>query len=262
MAVRDGVAIDAAVIVRRMDGIQLISINRAAQKNAVNAAVSQGIAAALDELDADAELRVGVIQGEGGTFCAGMDLKAFAAGESVAHPERGFAGIVAKPSAKPLIAAVEGWALGGGCEVALACDLVTAGASARFGLPEVKRGLAARGGGVFRLPRRLPRALAMEMMLTGEPMGAERAAEFGMVNRVVQDGAALDAALELARLIARNAPMSVRASKAVAIDSAQWPEAEGFERQKPYLEPVFSSEDAAEGVAAFRERREPAWADR
>ena len=163
--------------------------------------------------------------------------------------------------AKPVIAAVEGWALGGGFEIVLACDLVTAGKSARFGLPEVRRGLAARGGGVFRLPRRLPHALAMELIVTGAPLDADRAERFGLVNRLVEDGEALTAALALAAQIAANAPMSVRASKAVATESADWPLAEGFERQRAHLEPVFASQDAAEGVAAFRERRDPAWQD-
>jgi enoyl-CoA hydratase len=144
----------------------------------------------------------------------------------------------------------------------LACDLVTAGKSARFGLPEVRRGLAARGGGVFRLPRRLPHALAMELIVTGAALDAPRAEHFGLVNRLVDDGQALAAALELAAQIAASAPMSVRASKAVAIDSADWPLAEGFQRQRAYLEPVFASQDATEGVTAFGERRDPVWQDR
>ena len=249
------------VLVRRENGVLVVTINRPEQRNAVNGAVSAGIAGALDLLDSSSDLRVGVLHGNGAAFCAGMDLKAFAAGEQVKDPVRGFGGIVERPAAKPLIAAVEGWALGGGFEIVLACDLVTAGMSARFGLPEVRRGLAARGGGVFRLPRRLPHALAMELIVTGEPLDAERAARFGLVNRLVEDGQALVAALELAARIAQNAPMSVRASKAVAIDSADWPLAEGFKRQRAYLEPVFASQDAAEGVTAFRERRDPVWRD-
>jgi enoyl-CoA hydratase len=250
------------VLIRSEDGVLIVTINRPAQRNAVNGAVSAGIARALDLLDSSPGLRVGVLHGAGTAFCAGMDLKAFAAGEQVRDPSRGFAGIVERPPAKPLIAAVEGWALGGGFEIVLACDLVTAGKSARFGLPEVRRGLAARGGGVFRLPRRLPHALAMELIVTGAPLDAERAAQFGLVNRLVDDGQALAAALELAAQIAANAPMSVRASKRVAIESADWPLAEGFQRQRAYLEPVFTSEDATEGVTAFRERRDPVWQDR
>ena len=250
------------VLVRRENGILIVTINRPDQRNAVNAAVSSGIASALDLLDSSSDLRVGVLHGSGSAFCAGMDLKAFAAGEQVRDPARGFGGIVERPPAKPLIAAVEGWALGGGFEIVLACDLVTAGKSARFGLPEVRRGLAARGGGVFRLPRRLPYMLAMEVIVTGAPLDAERAAQFGLVNRLVDDGQALVAALELAGQIAANAPMSVRASKRVAIESADWPLDEGFQRQRACLEPVFASQDAAEGVTAFREHRAPVWQDR
>lgn len=205
---------------------------------------------------------MGVIHGSGSTFCAGMDLKAFAVGEKTSDPIRGFAGLVERPPRKPLIAAVEGWALGGGFEIVLACDLVTAGRGARFGLPEVRRGLAARGGGVFRLPRRLPHMLAMELLLTGAPLDADRAAEFGLVNRLVDDGRALDAALALAEQVAANAPQSVRASKRVALESADWPIDSCFELQRQHLEPVFASEDALEGVTAFRERRDPVWQDR
>jgi len=253
---------DDDVLIRREDGILVVTINRPQQRNAVNGAVSAGIARALDLLDSTTELRVGVLHGAGTAFCAGMDLKAFAAGEQVRDPARGFGGIVERPPAKPLIAAVEGWALGGGFEIVLACDMVTAGKGARFGLPEVRRGLAVRGGGVFRLPRRLPQAVAMELICTGAPLDAARAEHFGLVNRLVDDGQALAAALELAAQVAASAPMSVRASKAVAIDSADWPLAEGFQRQRAYLEPVFGSQDAAEGVAAFRERRDPVWQDR
>jgi enoyl-CoA hydratase len=249
------------VLIRREDGILVVTINRPQQRNAVNGAVSAGVARALDLLDRESGLRVGVLHGAGTAFCAGMDLKAFAAGEQVRDPARGFGGIVERPPAKPVIAAVEGWALGGGFEIVLACDMVTAGKGARFGLPEVRRGLAARGGGVFRLPRRLPQAVAMELICTGAPLDAARAEHFGLVNRLVDDGQALAAALELAAQVAASAPMSVRASKAVAVDSAGWPLDEGFQRQRAYLEPVFASQDAAEGVAAFRERRDPVWQD-
>jgi enoyl-CoA hydratase len=250
------------VQVTRSGHVLVIAINRPGQRNAVNGSVSRGIAAALQELDATPELRVAVLHGTGGTFCAGMDLKAFAAGEQIRDPQRGFAGLVQQPPAKPLIAAVEGWALGGGFEIVLACDMVTAGESAKFGLPEVRRGLAARGGGVFRLPRRLPDAVAMELITAGSALDAARAAHFGLVNRLVADCEALNAALELAGQVAASAPMSVRASKRVARESAQWSDAEGFSRQQEYLDPVFASGDAAEGVAAFREKREPAWQDR
>jgi enoyl-CoA hydratase len=249
------------VLVRAQGAVLVISINRPDQRNAINGAVSRGVAAALDQLESSPELRVAVLHGVGSSFCAGMDLKAFAAGEVIRDPSRGFAGLVAGPPAKPLIAAVEGWALGGGFEIVLACDLVTAGRGARFGLPEVKRGLAARGGGLFRLPQRLPRSLAMELIMTGAPLDAERAAAHGLVNRLVEDGGALAAALDLATQIAANAPMSVRASKRVALESAAWPVGEEFDRQSEYLEPVFASRDAGEGVTAFREKRDPQWRD-
>ncbi|MFT4265245.1 MAG: crotonase/enoyl-CoA hydratase family protein [Nocardioides sp.] len=251
-----------AVEVDQDGPVLVITINRPDQRNAVNGAVSRGIAEALDLLDADPDLRAGVLHGAGGTFCAGMDLKAFAAGEPVRDDVRGFAGLVERPPASPLIAAVEGWALGGGFEVVLSCDLVVAARTARFGLPEVKRGLAARGGGVFRLPRRMPYGIAMELIMTGAALEAPRAADFGLVNRLVEEGEALAAAVELAREVAANAPMSVRASKQVASASLDWPVEECFARQREYLEPVFASSDAAEGVAAFREHRDPVWKDR
>ena len=161
-----------------------------------------------------------------------------------------------------MIAAVEGAAVAGGFEIVLACDLVVAAENARFGLPEVRRALVAAGGGLVRLPHRIPRNVAMELALTGSTLDAPRAAELGLVNRLVEPGGALAAALELAAEIAANPPMSVRASKAVATESADWPLAEGFRRQRAHLEPVFASLDAAEGVAAFRERRDPVWQDR
>src|SRR5258708_23633186 len=193
----DSLAARDDVLVRRENGILIVTINRPDQRNAVNAAVSAGIAGALDLLDSSSDLRVGVLHAAGAAFCAGMDLTACADGEQVGDPSRGFAGIVERPSAKPLIAAVEGWALGGGFEIVLACDMVTAGKGARFGLPEVRRGLAARGGGVFRLPRRLPRALALELIVTGAPLAAARADHFGLVHRLVDAGPARTAALAL-----------------------------------------------------------------
>ncbi|MFG1923385.1 crotonase/enoyl-CoA hydratase family protein [Cryptosporangium sp. NPDC048952] len=250
-----------AVLVHQDGAVLVLTINRPAQRNAVNGAVSREIADALDRLESSPDLRVGILTGAGGVFSAGMDLKAFAAGETIADPVRGFAGLVKRPPTKPLIAAVEGWALGGGFEIVLSCDLVTAGSGARFGLPEVRRGLAARGGGVFRLPRVLPRAVALELIMTGAPFDAERAAHFGLVNRLADEGGALSAAQELAKMIAESAPLSVRASKKVAIESADWPIDDGFDRQSAILDPVFASEDATEGVAAFRERRAPVWKD-
>jgi enoyl-CoA hydratase len=250
------------VLVEAADGVLTIAINRPGQRNAVTLAVAERIAAALDELDGRADLAVGVLTGTGGTFCAGMDLKRFLAGEQAHVPGRGFGGLVEAPPRKPLIAAVEGWALGGGFELVLACDLVVAGEGARFGLPEARRGLIARAGGAVRLPRRLPRAIALELLLTGEPLAAGRAAAHGLVNRVVPDGGALAAARELAATIAANAPLAVAAAKALALDSAAWPEAEIFARQAAYTELVFASDDAREGAAAFAERRTPRWQGR
>lgn len=250
------------VLIERRDATLVITINRPRQRNAINASISRILAHAFAELDDSADLSVAVIQGSGGSFSAGLDLKAFARGERAWVEGRGFAGLVEAPPAKPVIAAVEGWALGGGFEIVLACDMAVAGQSARFGLPEVRRGLVARGGGAFRLPRRMPYALAMEVLLTGEPLSAERAERFGLVNRIVPDGTALSAALELAGLVSRNAPLSVAASKAVVVDSADWPVNSGFELQRPYFDPVFASEDAQEGATAFRDRRDPIWRGR
>jgi enoyl-CoA hydratase len=248
-----------ALLTEQQGSILLVTINRPSKRNAVNGAVAHGVAAALDLLDRSPELRVGVIQGAGPTFCAGMDLEAYATGEVVHHSLRGFAGIVQQPPAKPLVAAVDGWALGGGFEIVLACDLVVAAPTARFGLPEVKRGLAARGGGVLRLAQRLPRAVAMELILTGTTIDGERAAELGLVNRLADSEDLLAEALALAGEVAANAPLAVRASKQVAIESADWRVDQSFDLQRRYLDPVFASRDAAEGVAAFRERRAPEW---
>jgi enoyl-CoA hydratase len=234
--------------------VLVITIDRPEARNAVNLAVAEGIAAALDRLDGDDALRVGVLTGAGGTFCAGMDLKAFVAGERPHVEGRGFAGIVRRPPRKPLIAAVEGWALAGGFEVALSCDLIVAAGDARFGIPEVKRGLVAAGGALIRLPRHL----AMELGLTGDPIGAERAYELGIVSRLAEPGGALAAARELAATIAANGPLAVEATKRIltADESAAW------ERQGEIVAPVFTSEDAREGATAFAEKRAPVWKGR
>ncbi|MDL9938094.1 crotonase/enoyl-CoA hydratase family protein [Gordonia sp. ABSL1-1] len=247
------------VIVEASDGVLVISINRPQQRNAMTKSASEAIAAAIDRLDADPDLAVGIITGAGGTFCAGMDLKRFQLGERPVVDGRGFGGLVQAPPAKPLIAAVEGWALGGGFEMVLAADLLVAAETARFGLPEVKRGLIARAGGIFRTPQVLPRALALELLMTGEPMTAAQAAHHGLANRVVPEGQALSAARELALTIAKNAPLAVRASKAVVRESRTWTDSEAFDRQTAYTDPVFASQDAKEGPAAFAEKRAPRW---
>jgi enoyl-CoA hydratase len=255
-------ATDAAVLTERRGRILIITLNRPEQRNAVNAAVAQGVGAALDELDADPELSLGVLTGAGKGFCSGMDLKAFRAGERPHVPGRGFAGIVERPADKPLIAAIEGFAVAGGLEVALACDLIVAAKGARLGVPEVKRSLVAAGGALLRLPRTLPRNLAMELALTGEPIDAERAHALGLVNRLTEPGEALDVALQLADTIAANGPLALAATKRVMVDSVDWHDSEFFARQRELIDPVFNSEDAREGAAAFAERRDPVWKGR
>jgi enoyl-CoA hydratase len=252
----------AAVLTERRDRVLVITLNRPDQRNAVNAAVAQGIAAALDELDATPELSIGVMTGAGKGFCAGMDLKAFVAGEKSYVDDRGFAGITRRASVKPLIAAVEGFAVAGGLEVALACDLIVAARGAKLGIPEVKRSLVAAGGGLLRLPRVLPRNIAMELALTGDPLLAERGFELGLVNRLAEPGGALDAALELAEQIAQNGPLALAASKRILTEAVDWPEAEFFERQGEIAGPVMGSEDAREGATAFAEKRAPVWKGR
>jgi enoyl-CoA hydratase len=254
--------VSEAVRTEAEGGVLLVTIDRPEARNAVNAAVAQGIAAALDRLDADDELRAGILTGAGGFFSAGMDLKAFVAGESPHVEGRGFAGIVQRPPRKPLIAAIEGFALAGGFEVALACDLIVAARDARVGIPEVKRSLVAAGGALIRLPKRIPYHLAMELALTGEPIGAERAHAVGIVNRLAEPGQAVEVARELARAIARNAPLALDASKRILASAQDWSEEEAWQRQAEIAGPVFASEDAREGATAFAEKREPVWRGR
>lgn len=244
------------------DRTLVITIDRPKARNAMTLDVAQVVAAGLDRLDSSDDLAVGVLTGAGGVFCAGMDIKQLAAGRRATIPGRGFGGLVEAPPRKPLIAAVEGYAFGGGFELVLACDLVVAGKGATFALPEVKRGLVARGGGALRLAERLPRATALELLLTGRSMAVERAAQFGLVNAVVPDGGALDAALALAGEIAGNAPLAVAASKQIATEVASWPPRERFARQELLTDPVFASADAAEGAEAFSEKRAPVWTGR
>ena len=247
------------VLAQAADGIGVITINRPQARNAVNGAVAAGIAAAADEFDARADVRVLVLTGAGGTFSAGMDLKAFAGGDLPVVPGRGFGGITERPPAKPVLAAVEGYALAGGFELALACDLIVASETAVFGLPEVKRGLVAGAGGLLRLPQRVPYHLAMEVALTGGRFPARRMHEAGLVSRVVPGGQAEAAARELAADIALGAPLALAATKRVITESADWPAAEAFARQGEIINPVFYSADAMEGAVAFAEKRPPAW---
>ncbi|WDZ91693.1 crotonase/enoyl-CoA hydratase family protein [Nocardiopsis sp. HUAS JQ3] len=241
------------------DGVAVITINRPQARNAVNAAVAARVAEALDDLDARKDLSVGIITGAGGTFCAGMDLKAFMRGEVPLVEGRGFGGFAERPPRKPLIAAVEGYALAGGFEAVLACDLVVAAEDARFGIPEVKRGLVAGAGGLLRLQHRIPRNIAMEFALTGDFVEAPRLAELGLVNRVTASGGALEGAGELAARITANGPLAVRVSKEVITSSDDWPTERMWERQNELTGPVFVSHDAMEGAAAFAEKRAPVW---
>jgi enoyl-CoA hydratase len=243
----------------RDGGVLVITLNRPEARNAVNGALAHGVAAALDELDGDRAITVGVLTGAGGTFSSGMDLKAFLKGELPIVGDRGLAGITTRGPEKPIIAAVEGYALAGGFEIALACDMIVASRAAKFGLPEAKRSLVAGAGGLFRLPERIPRNIAMEYALTGEFFTAEQAHGWGLLNRITEPGGALDAALELARLVAQSGPLAVAAAKKIVKESPDWPAAERWERQGAIMGPVMASADAREGATAFAEKRAPVW---
>lgn len=251
-----------AEVLTEVDGnVLIVTINRPAAKNAVNRAVAQGVAAAMERLDAEDDLRCAVLTGAGGTFCAGMDLKAFLQGEMPSVPERGFGGLAEKSPKKPIVAAVDGYALAGGMELALACDLIVASDSAMFGIPEAKRGLAAAAGGLMRLPRQIPPRIAMELALTGDFITARRAYEIGFINQITQ-GPSLEGAKALAAKIAGNGPLALIASKAIIRESHEWTEAEMWQKQTAYTMPVFTSHDAREGAAAFAEKRKPNWLGR
>src|SRR5271155_6072037 len=234
------------VLTERRENVLLITLNRPQVRNAVNAALAAGMAAALDELDADDGLSVGVITGAGGFFCAGMDLGAFVKGESPWFGDRGFAGIAQRASTKPLIAAIERFAVAGGLEIALACDLIVAAKGAKLGIPEVKRSIVASGGALLRLPRRMPYHVVMELALTGDPLPAERFHELGVVNHLSEPGSAVDVALELAGPLAKNGPLALAASKRILQEQFDWSSTEMFERQGAISGPVFASEDAKE----------------
>ncbi|MEV0291997.1 crotonase/enoyl-CoA hydratase family protein [Nocardia sp. NPDC050710] len=247
------------VLTEFAEGIATITINRPEARNAVNRAVAQALADAIDELEDRSDLAVGILTGAAGTFSAGMDLKAFAEGELPVVAGRGFGGLTERPPTKPLIAAVEGWALAGGFELALACDLIVAAENAKFGLPEVKRSLVAAGGGALRLPKVLPYQLAMEIALTGDPLAAARAHRFGLVNVLTAPGDALQAAKSLAARIAENGPLAVRATKQVLSQAIQYTDAGAFESQFDIVATVNTSADALEGARAFAEKRPPVW---
>lgn len=251
-----------SVAVEARGSVLVITIDRPQARNAIDRAVAEGIAAALDRLDGDDALTVGVITGAGGYFSAGMDLKAFAAGQPSHAGGRGFAGIVERPPDTPLIAAIEGFALAGGFEVALACDLVVAARGATFGIPEVKRSLVASAGALLRLPTRIPYHVAMELALTGDPISAERGHELGLVNRLAEPGGALDAALGLAAAITPNGPLALAATKRILVEAPGWPPEAAWAHQQAIAGPVFASEDAREGAVAFAEKRPPTWRGR
>jgi enoyl-CoA hydratase len=253
---------DQPVLTERRDGVLVITLNRPDARNAVNSAVARGIADALDTLDADDDLQVGVLTGAGKGFSAGMDLRAFVQGERPYADDRGFAGITQRAARKPLIAAVEGFAVAGGFEIALSCDLIVASKGTRFGIPEVKRGLIAGAGGLLRIPQRVPYGIAMELALTGDLIQAERAYELGLVNRLTEQGGALDGALELAAAVKVNGPLALAASKEILQQVRDWSEEEFWDRQAPTVERIFDSEDAREGATAFAEKREPNWQGR
>ena len=250
------------VLTEHRDGVLTITINRPAQRNAISRDVAVQLAAALDLLDSDPSLSVGVLTGAGGTFSAGMDLKAFAGGQTPILPGRGFGGLTRAEVNKPLIAAVEGWALGGGFEMALACDLIVAAQDAKFGLPEVKRGLIAGEGGVIRLPQRIPYHVAVKVLLTGEPLSAVDAKQYGLVSELTESGAALTVAQGLAKRIAVNAPLALARVKQVLRETQGLNDAEAFKRQDKDAHGLLDSEDAHEGALAFAEKRPPVWRGR
>jgi enoyl-CoA hydratase len=247
------------VLTSAEDGILIVTLNRPEAKNAANKALAEGVAAAMDELDGNDDLRVAILTGAGGTFCSGMDLKAFVSGETPQIPGRGFAGLTESSPKKPLIGAVEGYALAGGLELAISCDLLVAADNAMFGIPEAKRGLAAAAGGLLKLPRQIPPRVAMELALTGDFITAQRAYELGLINRIVPAGTALDAARELAGKIVANGPLAVAASKQVIMEQGDWSQDEMFKKQNAIVMPIFTSEDAIEGATAFAEKRAPNW---
>lgn len=244
------------------EGLAVITINRPEARNAVDTSVAEGIAAAIDEFEDRDDLVVAILTGAGSTFCAGMDLKGFLRGESPVVRGRGFGGLTEQPPTKPLIAAVEGWALAGGCELAFSADLIVAARDAKFGLPEVKRSLVAAAGGLVRMPRALPYQIAMEVALTGDPISAELAHHHGLVNVVTEPGQALAGALDLAARIAVNGPLAVRATKQIVAQAVNWSDKEEYAEQTRIAAPVFQSEDAQEGARAFAEKRKPVWRGR
>lgn len=251
--------LSSSLLIERDGAVLIITINRPEVRNAIDRATSEAIASAMDQLDNDPTLSIGILTGHGQHFCSGMDLKAFLRGERVELEGRGLAGIAERPPVKPLIAAVEGYALAGGCEIALACDLIVAANNSQFGIPEVKRGLIAGSGGLMRLPQRIPPQIALEYALTGKPMTARDAAHWGLVNRLTEPGGALAEARALAYEISQNGPLAVRMTKHIMTESPNWPTDQKWPQQNEILERVIASNDAREGALAFSEKRAPHW---
>jgi enoyl-CoA hydratase len=253
-----------ALTVARTQHVALITMRRPERRNAVDDRIARGLEQAMDFVESDAELRVAVVAGEGTVFSAGADLSLISSGRRhEMYTERGgFAGITARERRKPLVAAVDGPALAGGFELVLACDIVVASTRATFGLPEVKRSLVAAGGGVFRTPRVLPRGIAMALLLTGEPLDAERAHALGLVAELCEPGSATEAALKMATRIAANAPLAVQLTRSLVLEAEGADEAALWKRSRSAMEDILQTEDAREGPRAFLERREPRWRGR
>lgn len=252
----------AGILVEASDGLMIVTIDRPAVKNAIDYAAAEAIAHALERLDADETLSVAIVTGAGGGFCSGMDLSAFLQGSKPSYGDRGFAGMTRRSADKPLIAAVEGWAVAGGFEIALACDIIIASEGARFALPEVRRGLLAAAGALLRLPRRMPYHAVMDIALTGDPVTAERLYALGVVSRLTTPGTALDEAKLVARRIMEGGPLAIAATKRVLVEQQDWTLDTMWGRQDPYFRSVADSSDAQEGAAAFKERRPPQWRGR
>jgi len=252
---------DERILTERRGHVFVITINRPEARNAFDGASALGLEAAVNALEADDDLFIGVITGAGGTFSAGADLKAAARGERATTKRGGF-GFFAKPPRKPVIAAVEGFAVGGGFELCLSCDLIVAAKTAKFGLPEVRYNLVAIGGGLFRLPRRMPYHLAMELALSGEFHDAEFFHRQGVVNRVVETGEALNEAVRWAEALLVNGPTALAASKEIMFHSQNWTDETAWREQMAYTHRALESEDRKEGLAAFAEKRKPVWRGR
>jgi enoyl-CoA hydratase len=250
---------EPTILTETKGAVLVITINRPDARNAVDKSVATGMAAALDRLDDDRDLKVGVLTGAGKGFSAGMDLKAFVAGGMPVEGDRGFAGIAQRAAKKPLIAAIEGFALAGGLEIALSCDLIVAAKGARLGIPEVGVGLFAAAGALLRLPRRVGLGNSMRLALTGQPIDADEAYRIGLVDRLAEPGQALATAIALAEVIAKNAPLGVAASKQVLVEGFTMAEDEFWKWQQGPLGKIFSSKDSIEGATAFAEKRPPSW---